>query len=218
MFLPIPLEYKSSLCEIRSKKNEILCKGVLSEINEEYVKIQAKDGDYLKLFNTNQPVKINIYNKMGFAVLVGFVLTSTEAETKIVEVVRIVDHERRNHFRVEVSLPARISADEDFSATTEKSDDSEAKINAVFIKDLSLNGIRIESRQHFTKGSRMWIQFNIGTRLIKAQCVVVRRMLDESKKFYHYGCQLVFDNEADNDRLCAYLFKIQRQQVIDSRR
>lgn len=217
MYLPIPIEYKSSLCEIRSKKNEILSKGILYEIDEEYIKIKAKNGDYLKLFNTNQPVKINIYNKMGFAVLVGFVLTSTEEETKIVDVVRIVDHERRNHFRVEVRLPARISASGEFPEEDSVDLNELANINAVFIKDLSLNGTRIETRQRFSKGNIMYIQFNIGTKLIKAKCIVIRRMLDESKRFYHYGCQLEFETESDNDRLCAYLFKMQRQQVINGK-
>lgn len=213
MYLPIPLEYKSSLCEIRSKKNEILSKGVISEIDEEYVKIASKNGDYLKLLNVNQPVKVNVYNKLGFTVLVGFVLTSTEEEMKVVDVVRIVDHERRNHFRVEVGMPAKISSKEDFSET----EDEQAKIQAVFIKDLSLSGTKIETRQHFSKGSKMWIQFNLGNRIITAQCVVVRRMVDESKKFYHYGCELHFDSEADNDRLCAFLFKKQRELTINSK-
>lgn len=214
MFLPIPLEYKSSLCEIRSKKNEILSKGVISEIDEEFVRITAKNGDYLKLLNVNQPVKVNVYNKMGFTVLVGFVLTSTEEEMKVVDVVRIVDHERRNHFRVEVGMLAKISANEDFSETE---DEEQAKIQAVFIKDLSLSGTKIETRQHFSKGSRMWIQFNLGNRIITAQCVVVRRMVDESKKSYHYGCELEFESEADNDRLCAFLFKKQRELAMNSK-
>lgn len=215
MFLPIPLEYKSSLCEIRSKRNEILSKGVISEIDEEYVKISAKNGDYLKLLNVNQPVKVNIYNKMGFTVLVGFVLTSTEEEMKVVDVVRIVDHERRNHFRVEVGMFAKLSPSGEF--TPEEAKNEEAKVQAVFIKDLSLSGTKIETRQHFSKGTRLWIQFNLGNRIITAQCIVVRRMIDESKKFYQYGCEIEFETEADNDRLCAFLFKKQRELAMNSK-
>lgn len=215
MFLPIPLEYKTSLCEIRSKRNEILSKGVISEIDEEYVKISAKNGDYLKLLNVNQPIKVNVYNKMGFTVLVGFVLTSTEEEMKVVDVVRIVDHERRNHFRVEVGMFAKLSASGEFTPEEAKNDD--AKVQAVFIKDLSLSGTKIETRQHFSKGSRLWIQFNLGTRIITAQCIVVRRMIDDSKKFYQYGCEIEFESEADNDRLCAFLFKKQRELAMNSK-
>lgn len=215
MFLPIPLDYRQSLCEVRSKKNEILSKGIITEIDEEFVRITAKNGDYLKLLNVNQPVKVNVYNKLGFTVLVGFVLTSTEEEMKVVDVVRIVDHERRNHFRVEVGMFAKISPSGEF--TPEEEEKEEAKISAVFIKDLSLSGTKIETRQHFSKGNKVWIQFNLGNCLINAQCVVVRRMIDESKKFYQYGCEIEFESEADNDRLCAFLFKKQRELAMNSR-
>ena len=214
MYLPIPLEYRSSLCEIRSKKNEILSKGVITEIDEEYIKITAKNGDYLKMLNTNRPVKVNVYNKLGFTVLIGFVLTSTEQEMKVVDVVRIVDHERRNHFRVEVGLLAKISSNGKF---IEREND-EAKVQAVFIKDMSLSGTKIESKQRYSKGDKMNIQFNLGDKTVVAKCTIIRRTIDDSKRFYNYGCQLDFESEADNDRLCAYLFKKQRELTINSKK
>lgn len=216
MLLPVPIEYKDSLCEIRSKKNEIVAKGILSEISEEFIKIKPRDKKCLANFSVNQPVKVNVYNKLEFAALVGFVNSMDENEVKIVDVVRIVDHERRNHFRVEVSLPAKICRKN--GGDVLESDDDQAKINAVFIKDLSLNGTRLETRTRLSKGDKLAISFNIGTKPVTVGCVVVRRVLDESKKFYHYGCQLEFENESDNDRLCSYLFKIQRQNNVEIRK
>ncbi len=215
MLLPVPIEYKDSLCEIRSKKNEIVAKGILVDINEEFIKIRPADKKCLVNFNVNQPVKINVYNKLEFAVLVGFVSGVDGVNVTIVDVVRIVDHERRNHFRVEVSLPATIDLENENDIGVTQDEKNQAKINAVFIKDLSLNGTRIQSKLRLSKGNKLWISFNVGAKPIRVKCVVVRRMLDESKKFYHYGCQLEFENESDNDRLCAYLFKVQRQNNAD---
>lgn len=114
-------------------------------------------------------------------------------------------------------MPAKISASGNFTEDEEQNGDNDANVSAVFIKDMSLSGTKIETKQHFSKGNRMWIRFNIGTKIITAQCVVVRRMIAESKKYYQYGCEIEFENESDNDRLCSFLFKKQRELTMNSR-
>ena len=211
--VPIALEYKASLCEVRSKSNDTLAIGVLGEIGEDYVNIVAKNGDYLTLLNTNTPVKINVHNtKLGFTVLIGSVLTSTENELKVVDVVRVVDHERRNHFRVEVELPAKVSNSESFDSESGTTD-----VHVVFIRDLSLSGTRIETNQLLENGKKMWIRFNMDGTILMAKLYIVRRMTDKDKNTYQYGCELVYDNPTDNDRLCAYLFRKQRENARKSR-
>ena len=84
MNLPIPLEYKTSMCEVRSKKNELLSKGEIFEIDEDFVSVIAKTGDELKVVKNGQPVRLNISGgKLGFAILVGIVSESSAKEMKI---------------------------------------------------------------------------------------------------------------------------------------
>lgn len=209
MNLPIPLEYKTSMCEVRSKKNELLSKGEIFEIDEDFVSVIAKTGDELKVVKNGQPVRLNISGgKLGFAILVGIVSESSAKEMKITNIMRVVDRERRNDFRVELGISARISENGNFDAESES---DEARVKAVFIKDLSLNGTKIETSHSFSKGSTMWMQFDLENKTITVQCVVVRKMVDESKRYYNYGCELKFESEADNDRLCAFLFQKQRE-------
>ena len=42
--LPIPQEYKSSICEIKTLENELIAAGIIREITDEYIEITAKSG------------------------------------------------------------------------------------------------------------------------------------------------------------------------------
>ena len=127
--------YTGSTCEIRSFANELLSIGIIDKIDDEFISI-GPHGDRLRLFNTSAKIKINIFNsKAGFAVLLGEVLTSSSFQLKIVEPLKIIDHERRSGFRVEVDLWAKVSATNNFTETSDN-------VQVVYVNDVSICGLR----------------------------------------------------------------------------
>lgn len=104
----IPAEYVSSICEVKTMDNVLVATGMIDEIAEDYMEISVKSG---KMVGTSfgAEVKINIFNsKMGFRVLAGKVYTSSRDFIRVVEVISILDYERRHFFRVDMDLRAQI--------------------------------------------------------------------------------------------------------------
>ena len=212
MLNPLDKRYLGSVCEIRSFGNDLLAVGVIAELGEDFIRIRAKS-ERMLLLNTTSKIKVNIFNSQaGFTVIICEVLTSTPKELKVVEPMRITDHERRRGFRVAVDLDARVSIRNTF--------DDKAKLERmqiVWIKDLSVCGLRIYSKSPFILGQIIWLDINLdGSPLIaKVQIMRVGQVIhtDEDKTMREYGVRFLFDKEDDNDRLCSYLFKKQRENA-----
>lgn len=213
MLNPLDKRYIGSVCEIRSFSNQLLAVGIITELGEDYVKIRAKD-ERMILLNTTAKIKLNIFNSQaGFTVLICEVLTSTSKKLKIVEPIRITDHERRNGFRVALELSAKISMRNVFAenAKTEH-------LQIVCVKDLSVCGLRLFSALPFIQGQIIWIDLDLdGYHLItKAQIIRAGEINDDTeddKILREYGVRFLFDKDEDNDRLCSYLFKKQRENA-----
>ena len=206
---PIDERYIGSVCEIRSFANELIGIGVIREVGEDYITIGARDSE-LRLFNTFQKIKLNIFNsKVGFTVIICEVLASTRKMLRVVSPIKIVDHERRQGFRVSVDIHARISVSRE---RLERGDYEDLQV--VWIKDMSICGLKIHSDKKYILGQVVWITFELDerTRLtVKAQ-FVRDTDVDGDGDIREYGIKLLFDKEEDSDKLCSYLFKAQREQ------
>ncbi|MBR1752143.1 MAG: PilZ domain-containing protein [Ruminococcus sp.] len=206
---PIDERYIGNVCEIRSFSNELIGIGVVREVGEDYITIGARDSE-LRLFNTFQKIKLNIFNsKVGFTVIICEVLASTRKMLRVVSPIKIVDHERRRGFRVAVDINAHLSV------SKEKLDRGEYEdLQVVWIKDMSICGLKIHSDKKYVLGQVVWIAFELDERTklnVKAQFVRDTAVEGEDG-IKEYGIKLLFDREEDSDKLCSYLFKAQREQ------
>lgn len=207
--MPALSEYFDSLCEIKSFDNKIIIsRGKITETEGNTLKVTDRSGGIVPLsFNTQ--VKINVFNsKTGFCVLVGNVLTSTESEVKITDVISLVEHERRQFFRVDLKTHTNA-----YIANT-LVEANVAEPMDIVVTDLSLSGVRIETKTELKIGSTIWIEFNnIRNKNYLWQCSVVRIVEYEQLDVFHYGCQFIFEDSKENDVLCSYLFQKQREQL-----
>ena len=206
---PIDERYLGNVCEIRSFANELIGIGVIREVGEDFITIGARDSE-LRLFNTFQKIKLNIFNsKVGFTVIICEVLASTRKMLRVVSPIKIVDHERRQGFRVAVDLHARISISRERLESGDYDD-----LQVVWIKDMSICGLKIHSDKKYILGQVVWLTFELDerTRLtVKAQ-FVRDNDVEGDGDMREYGIKLLFDREEDSDKLCSYLFKAQREQ------
>lgn len=204
----ITKEYEGSICEIKSMDNALIATARLKEVAPKYIKIGSKNKD-LQIVDYGTLIKINVFNtKLGFRVLVGNVYTSKKGEMSIVSVVSLVDHERRNFFRVDMALEAK-------AVFNRRPDDRVPTEVKVEIKDMSLSGLRFQSKSAFEPNTLVLIEVSLTKgRTSSLQCRVVRRIDDGSDNDkQQYGCELIYDdsNRDDTDTLCSFLFQKQRE-------
>ncbi len=203
----IPENYISSLCEIKTMENQLISRGKIKEIEADSIKVADRDGN-MELISFGTRVKINIFNnKSGFRVLVGKVLTSNEEEMKIVDIMSLVDHERREFFRVSLKNHTNM-----YIANTLVEAQLSEPIKIV-VNDLSLSGLQIETKKELQTNQDIWVEFDIKGKLYLWQCKVIRMVEYDELGVYYYGCQFSFDDSSENDILCAYLFQKQREQI-----
>lgn len=108
MRMVIPAEYISSICEVKTIDNVLIATGMVDEITDEYIEVAVKSGK-MSTIRFGEEVKINLFNsKHGFRVLAGKVYTSSLQFIRIVEVISILDYERRHFFRVDIDMKSNI--------------------------------------------------------------------------------------------------------------
>jgi hypothetical protein len=206
--MPALSEYIGSLCEIKSLDNQfIISRGKITEAEGNILKVADKSGN-IEPVSFNTQVKVNVFNsKTGFCVLIGNILTSTENEVKITDVISLVEHERRQFFRVDLKTHTNA-----YVANT-LVEANVAEPMDIVITDLSISGVRIETRSELKIGSTIWIEFNIKNKNYLWQCSVIRIVEYDRLDVFHYGCQFIFEDSKENDILCSYLFQKQREQL-----
>ena len=208
---PLDNRYIGCTCEIRSFSNELLGVGEISQLGEDYIIIGAKN-DPLKPFDTFAKLKPNIFNlKAGFMVVICEVLASDKNFLKVVSPMKIIDHERRTGFRVTVDVTAKIAPNE------EQLDSGEIEtMHMVLVKDMSVCGLKIHTRRNFITGQIVWIKLFLDKENITVKAQIIRNggehITSNGETIHEYGVKLLFDKEDDTDKLCSYIFKVQREQ------
>lgn len=202
--LPIKKAYEGSVCEIKSMDNELIAIGRIKEITTEYIKIMS-DKKELNMVDYGTPVKINLFNaRIGFRVLVGSVYTSTRMEMTLNSVYNLVDKERRNFFRVDMYIPARI-------LYSKSPRDEFMTEDSIIILDMSLSGLKFKTNSVFEMDSTFTIELKLNPKKKSVfQCKIIREI--ETKDNHNcYGSEFVYSKSEDADMLCSYLFKKQRE-------
>lgn len=207
--VPISAEYESSICEVKSKNNELLAVGIIKEVGDEYIKIGEKNGA-LHLIRCGTEVKINIIsNKMGFTALSGTVLTSTHSEMKVVMLSQLVNSDRRNFFRVDLNIDAVVIFSRHANYPL-------SERIPVVIKDMSLCGLKIEINRELSDDAVIWTEMFIKNKTVCYQCKIIRQINRDGDRI-QYGCEFIFNKFDDKDIIWSYLFQKQREQLNKSR-
>lgn len=193
--------YLSSTCEIKSMDNSTLLRGALSDITDESITI-TQDNDTMLILHYNQKVKVNIHNnKMGFLSIIGTVYTSTRESVKLIELDELSHFEKRDYFRVKVSLDGLVSK-------PSKSDSEEVRI-----ENISLNGVLFSGHINHNIGDILNVQLYSSQGLLKFTCTVRRIIASETSPLRKYGCE--FDKYSDKigDALWRYILQVEREEI-----
>ncbi len=202
--IPIQKEYEGSVCEIKTMANELIAIGRIKEVSSKILKIHNNKKE-LQIVDYGTPIKINVFNaKIGFRVLVGSIYTSTPKEMAIDSVYNLVEKERRNFFRVDMDIPAKVI----FKKSPRDMYPTETDVT---IMDMSLSGLKFRTEYEFKVNKTFSIELSLDQKKYSSfQCQVIR-IIDVEEERYLYGCEFVYSKSEDADLLCSFLFKKQRE-------
>ena len=202
--------------------NDLLAVGRIIKIDTEALEVSASDGERMPLLQYRTPVKIFVHHsKLPARIQVGVVYLSTENFARLEEVKPLQDFERRKAFRVNTNVTARLTAlmeeeeQEAFDAALEAATPEEAeKMLAlceleVRVMDISLTGIRLQSKKVLPQGTRYYIEFVLLDNAMSFSLRVQRHIKMPSGDT-QYGCIFFDFSERQMDDLCRELFQLQR--------
>ena len=211
--MPIDKEYAESVCEIKTMDNVLMAIGKIKNVTERYLVLYSRKKEF-RIMDFGEALKVNIFNtKLGFKVIVGNVYTSTKGELNLMNVSIIASQERRNFFRVDMCLDAKV-------IYRNRGPSREADVKVL---DMSLSGLRFKSDLEFSEGSIVSIVLKLtpnGHGVGKEHtfpCEIIRIIPNEDENMFQYGCQFTGDYEDSSDALCSFLFKKQRESLNENR-
>ena len=211
--IPLEKEYAESVCEIKTMDNLMMAIGKVKEVTDKYVKLYSKKKE-LRIMDFGEVLKVNIFNtRLGFKVIVGNVYTSTKSELSMINVSILTNKERRNFFRVDMNLDAKV-------IYRKRGPSKEADVKVL---DMSLSGLRFKSDLEFSENAIVSIVLKLtpnGRGIGKEYtfpCKIVRIIPNEDENMFQYGCMYTGDNEDSSDALCSFLFKKQRESLNSQR-
>lgn len=211
--MDLPVEYLGSQCEVKTLQNDLLAVGVLKKAEDEKLYIGAAKGEVMPTLPYRQKVKLVAFNsELGSTIVTGNVYLSNPEFVCVNDVEMLVDYEKRNFFRVNVSMHTAI----DFhDAETGKFITVPADI-----KDLSLSGISFSCNAAFQVGDHLEILLCLlEARRMYYKCII-RRIMEHPKEegISVYGCSFERMTNEMSTALCAFLFQQQRLQIHKSKR
>lgn len=202
----IPENYLNSVCEIKAMNNKPLASGTISVITADYIQIQFKEDDMI-LLPPNTVVKVSILNaKLGFRVVVGKVYVGNRDFIRIVEIITLVDFEKRDFFRIAIN---EYTVFYDEIITPEETYYSKAIPTKVLISNISLSGIYFFCPKRLGLGEKIYVVIDLSSGRSIFPCIVRRIEEDTEEDIYGYGCEFVDHNQRQSDNLYRYIFEKQ---------
>lgn len=202
----LPFEYNSSVCEIKTMTNELLATGVISQITPEFVEITGRTGA-MPTLSYRDEIKLSIFNHQhGFRVLTGMVYISNRKFMRVFEITNILDYERRNFFRLDTSLNAKVIL---FKADDP---DSELPKVPVIVNNLSLGGALLQTTFELEPEEMIQLHLPINGKTCVFTCRI-HRVDQKDSDSWMCGCEFLDYSDAQSDVLCSYLFQCQREYL-----
>lgn len=210
----LPVEYRGSICEVKTLDNNLFATGVISGIAEDYIEIEDRS-NAMSVAHFGTEMKVNVYNhRQGFRVLVGKVYISTSKFIRIIEVINLLDYERRHFFRVDTDIRGSIRhyLGEEAEKKRSGNEDDDLERTRVLIKNLSLGGALLLSEGELEEGTKLVLELSL-TRRFCSFCCIVRRISENDSGARYYGCEFFDSSDLNTNALCAYVFQRQREQI-----
>lgn len=210
--LPISENYLRSPCEVRSMENAPILVGYISKFVEDGVEIASKE-NHLPLIHCNTTVKVSVMNStLGFKILIGKVFLSTDGFLRIVDMQSAMDYEKRNFFRVKVSVETEAFPVKAVTETGTAPSPAREPIR-VKIRDISLNGMFLVTGYSLNIGDQLIVNLDLYGTVVSLLCKIVRKIPVELGTEDGCGCEFLDNSGRQFDLLCKYLFDCQREQI-----
>lgn len=194
--------YKGSICEIVTNKDDVIIADVDYLDTEELILIKRSNGVSLSRLQQGSVVVVHIGRyKKSFLAVRGKLSNVTDEKIKLSDLEIITEQDNRSFARVKVNIKAELSQ-------------QEISKKEVKIKDISLGGLCIECDFSLGGvGAKFTIHINSmrnGKQIeLKYNCIVVRMLpnVDENKR---YGCSFNFSPRDNTD----LLWKLIQEQML----
>lgn len=205
----IPVEYEGSLCEIKTTENTFITTARVSSVSPDKIKFQVK-GKAFRSIRFGTRLKISIINsRIGFRVIEGKVFTYSFGTLTVTDIFNIVEQERRKSLRVDMNVTTKATFENNYTGKTAFTD--------ITIRNMSANGVKFTSRQHFDMGSNIIFSLDLkGRHFIDLSCTVIRRGSDVSGDSIGYIGK--FNNAlAREEEICSFLLQKQGELYNNSK-
>lgn len=203
--LSLPAEYEGAWCEVKSADNELLAVGKIKTVRPKYIIVSDKN---IPMIRQGNLVKINIFSPgKEIRVCIGNVYLVTADEISFVNIISLVNNEKRNFFRLDTCIE-----------TTGLYRENERKLypteTALTVLDMSLSGMKIRTDRDFSEGTVIGVKIRLKSKKeIMVNCEVVRIIGTTRDGLVKYGCRYITDEDMDLESICAFLFDKQREFI-----
>ena len=201
-------QYLTATCSVKSKGGELLATGSLVAVTPEYLEI-ADPVNRLPLIPYRTFVNLGIiHGDLPAFFGMGRVYVSTESVLRIVEYATINNFEQRKAFRVPVQLKGKLWK-------TALGGSKNAPAQTAEAADLSLTGLFLFTDTSLEIGEQIEVMLNLPRDYFRFDCIVRRKFAVRGRE--GYGC--AFENMTGpmSDKLCAFLFRAQGEQLRKAR-
>ncbi len=203
--LAISEKYIGSLCEIKTVENKLLSTGFIDQVTDDYVEIKYRD-DVKLLLTPNIFVKVSVFNeKLGFKVLVGKVYVGTNDFIRIVEIISLMDFEKRDFFRINIYEHATLYIK---PITVEETHYTKDPAIAVCLSNISLCGVYFKSIERFRQGDKLYLLLELSSGKVIFPCIV-HRICEEDDDVLGYGCEFIDYSQKQSDDLYRFIYEKQ---------
>lgn len=209
--LSLSKDFEGSWCEIKTAENALVAVGKLRTVAPKYIIIEDKEKE-IPAFEAGVLLKINLFMPQTEPrVCIGNVYTSSKKELSLVNVISLVNQEKRNFVRVDTNIKTK--------AVFRKNERSLYPNEAdVTVLDMSISGMRIKSTEDFVLNSVIAVKLELKAKKdAMIHCEVLRiTEKNPGEGIKKYGCRFVYEENDDTDLVTDFLFEKQREFIRTS--
>lgn len=197
----LPDEYRGAWCEVKTADNELIAVGKIKVIMPKYIIIND-GGHKMPEVEPGTLVKINVFKSGSeIRVCIGNVYISENTELSIVNVISLVNSEKRSFFRVSTSIKTtafyRPSPKDIYPTETN-----------ITVLDMSLNGLKFKTAAEIEENTVVGVKIDLkNKKTLMLSCEVVRLIGEKKDGCQKYGCRIIDDEGGQIDDICTFLFE-----------
>ncbi|MBW6411275.1 PilZ domain-containing protein [Clostridium weizhouense] len=190
---------KYSLVKITSIDDKTSTNGIVDKFRNNTLTMFADEKTELKF---NEEIFINIFDKDdGISIYSGVICNIFENTITINNVKYLFSNNRRDSNRIIVNIPLQINK------IRKKSKEAITLSKPILMtsKNLSINGILLESPLNIPKNINFFIELPIDNNFISIETFTKRKY--EKNNLYYYGCEFNIHNDSNNSYLENFILK-----------